>query len=303
MTIYGESGTRFRPRPSKVAVAAVCSSLFLIFLLLSTYGAAAGDLILASRHGMESVALDPALFSAPRLQTTTAAGEIERAAVPAALVGIGAIVLFLFPTAQKLESRLAVQLFALASATTALRIAAAERESVIMLAAGALSILLAYASEKSAITILAQLYDLQHPLRRVTLLITRLSIAFALLIALSLLSESFEALLSLAVIGVVMLLAALATKPAERWEELRDPHMRESAAVLPLIAIAALLAHFWFFGLASVREQRFVYSSGDTIRFAPRSSIESFVRSRKKAPEPPATDTQGDPSIRIEWAR
>lgn len=303
MTIYGESDTRFRPRPSKTALAAVSSSLFLIFLLITAYCAAAGDLIVADRHGLETIALDATLLSAPRLHSGTAATAIERAAIPATLIVFGAIALFFVPTSQNLEARLAVHLFALACATTALRILTIGRESMLMLAAGGFAVLLAYAAEKSASSVLAQLYDLEHPMRRLTLLLIRLAIAFAVLGGISVMNDNFAALVSVAIVAVVAFLAALASKPAQRWEELRDPQMRESAAVLPLLTVAAIAAHIWFFGMSPLREERFLWYANDAIRLVPRSGIDGFVRSKTKPPETPATEKQGDPSIKIEWAR
>lgn len=316
MTIYGELDLRFRKRPDKLVLAVVSLSLILMLTSVMATAAAVGDLLLSRQAGMTAIALDLAIFRTPSLSSRAGASPLigvpAEMIIPGALLVIAILALFFFPTKQRLESRLGAITLGLTASMIALRDAAGVMlrsrwgESSVLLStvvAGS-ALLLILSSEKKTNTLLGRLYVLQTPGQRISLWAIRLALPLGILLALAFFSTSVEARVTIAAGTLLTFLSTLATKPRETWEELRDPEMREAAAVLPLFGLPLFAAHLWLFGLEPLRAERFVYFDENRPRFAPRSGIASFLRAHgTPAAKEPVTPETPDPAIRIEWVK
>lgn len=314
MTIYGEFDPRFRKRPTRLVLGIVSASLLLIAISVLSTVVSAGDLLFARRKGLSAIALDPSIVSSPSLarvaRSEGVAGFRTEVVLGAALVALAALLLFFFPTDRRLESRLAVIAIALAAAILALR------EFVSTILAGTLvdpstlppavgatiALLLILTSERKTNTLLSAIYDLHSPIRRLSLWCVRLLAPFTVLLAVAFVSSFPEAKWAVGAAIALTFLATIGTKPVPGWEDLREPEMLEAAAVLALFALPLLAAHLWFFGLAPLREERFVYLESSKPRFASRSGIASFIRTHGvAAATAPGALEEARPAIKMEW--
>jgi len=316
MTIYGEFDPRFRKRPTRLVLGVVSISLLLTAMSVLSVVVSSGDLLFARQKGLAAIALDPSIVSSPSLariaRSEGVAGIAPAVILGAVLLALAVLLLFFFPTDQRLESRLAVIAIALASSILALRefistilVSTLTDPSTLPPAVGvAIALLLILTSERKTNSLLSAIYDLHSPIRRFLLWSVRLLPAFAVLLGIAFVSHSTEAKWAVGAAVALTFLATIGTKPVPGWEDLREPEMLEAAAMLALFALPLFAAHLWFFGLAPLREERFVYLENNKPRFASRSGIASFIRTHGvAAATAPGAIEESRPAIKMEWIK
>lgn len=189
-----------------------------------------------------------------------------RAAAPAIAIPliVALLLLFFFPTAQKLSARLNLHTFVtclLTYGTLAPLLDAElfrdfrlftklEPEPALAFVVGAavvLAVLLALV-ERRAVTVLGNVYDTSSPGKRLGLWIMRVPLPFALVATLAQLNGwTAGAIASLVVIAATFL-EAISHLPRVKHESFSDVRMREAAATWPVVATILIGASVWAFG-------------------------------------------------------
>lgn len=262
MTIYGESMEQFRPRPSLVALgftslAAVLISVVATSLLVSL-------LQLAIRLALEPATV-PFLFvpfgSSPYFPAGTPAAARAILGSMFACAALAALSVRLWPTEQTLASRLFVYLLStvlvtagcLAPALSAGTFeAVAAATSVVTLAWMVLIVAIAsfvlFRLQRNLSGLMSNFFSMLTPWGRLVLWSVMIAPGFLLVAGICLLSGYRAGAYAFLAAGALTAFECLSHVPQERFETLSEPHLREPAATLPLIAAALIGVSLYYFG-------------------------------------------------------
>ncbi|MGK2858119.1 MAG: hypothetical protein ACSLFQ_13030 [Thermoanaerobaculia bacterium] len=268
MGVYGEHDNRFRERPS--ALALVSMSLFsTIACALISSGIVSMLRVLATRETRSEFPLllyfpfaaDPfsGLYPLRVDQAVRAAGIAI--AVP---VVVGLILVFFFPTTQKLAGRLSLHTFVCSLITFGTLAPLVDQKLFhdfrlytrlelnpalgIVVGCAVVMVILLILVERRCVRVLANVFDLGSPGKRLYLWLFRIPLPFAILATLSQLNGwTAGAIASLVVIGATFF-EAVSHVPQYRFERLSNVQMREAAATWPIVTTVLVFSSVWLFG-------------------------------------------------------
>lgn len=269
MTLYDENGFVFRPHPSVVALTAVSLFFHLLNLQLAALLRNASEQITAHATAdtgrwvlYAPVAERTARFFHPGDHPGLYGFHDLLAVAAATVLGLG--VLFFWPTEQSLASRLYVHSLALClTAFTGFTLAfnpastdLLERGSVIdhgpsmaiRVVAGLAATLVILFLERMSIALLSNLFPVTTPLQRIKLWLQRIALPFGLVAALALFNNDLPDALAAGAVLLVTLIENLGHVPLERFEKLSNEHLRETAAIAPLLVGMLMAASMFLFG-------------------------------------------------------
>lgn len=238
MSVYGEMGDEFRPRPAWWRIAAVSISQFLIAVAITNLLLAVVDAVLLLRNGIEKALV--VHIGTWRSAAPLPGYDAEHAVIAVVMLIVAEIVLDFLPMPRSLAMRHFAIAFAesfavFGSVTLALR--QPLPAEVVILAAAALFV---WRAELAAVRAFANVMDMKRPLRRIVVWLLRIGI-WSAAATLPLSPFRWQAI----GLAVITLLVNLGRKPGETYEETREPEMREAAAVLPLVAALLVAALVW----------------------------------------------------------
>jgi hypothetical protein len=299
MGFYGVHDDRFRERPSALALFSVSLFSTLACALLSS------GLISILRVAITRTiraefplvvympfAADPfaGLYPLRVDQSIRAAGPAI--AIPLVLA---LLLLFFFPTTQKISGRLNLHTFVsclVAFGTLApvldpglfrdfRLVTRLEREpalGIVVGAAVALAVVLGLI-ERRAVRVLGNVYDTGSPGKRLYLWFLRIPLPFALLAALAQTNGwTAGAIASLVVIAVTFF-ETISHLPKVQHEAFSDVRMREAAATWPIVAAVLIAASVWAFGSDLLHvPRRAVRIEGNTPSFVPLDKLQGSQR-------------------------
>lgn len=299
MTLYGESDVTFRPQPNKSTLLLFSTSVLILMMQLAVLAGSLSWFLSVSGWSPG----DPFPVYAPfaerfQLPGVDGAAKLAREALaPLALLVIGTIALYFWPTAQTLGSRSASQLTTIAFAVVAMTLA--MDDSIWQWLNGDLrefwkpvtiigALFLVFQAEAQAITLLNNVFPLETPASRLKLWLLRIPLALIIVATLGLTAGHLPLALAAAAALIVTLLAQLGRRPAASWEKLTDVHLREASAIALVALVVVLVASVALFGNAAAGlPRRAVVFSAPGVKIVP---AESF---RLTAPGSPAATTSG----------
>ncbi|MBI2215482.1 MAG: hypothetical protein HYU52_17670 [Acidobacteria bacterium] len=304
MGIYGEYDGRFRDRPSSLALVSVSlfstlacaliSSAIVSFLRVMITRTVRHELPLALYFPF---AADPFSGLYPLRSDQSIRAAAPAIAIPLALA---LVLLFFYPTTQKLAGRLNLHTFVtclVVFGTLApvldpalfrdFRFAARlEREPALAMAAAA-AVLLAFVLgliERRTFRILGNVYDTSSPGKRLYLWLLRVPPPFLALAASAQLSGWTAGAIASLVVVVATFFETISHLPKVHHESFSDVRMREAAATWPFIAALLIGASVWAFGSEPLRlTQRAVRVEGTSLSFVPLDALQA---SQKETIEP-----------------
>ena len=268
MGFYGVHDDRFRERPTGLALFSVSLFSTLACALVSSGLVSLLRVVLTRSVRTEfplvvymPFASDPfaGLYPLRVDQSIRAAGP----AIAAPLL-VGLILLFFFPTTQKISGRLNLHTFVsclVAFGTLAPLLDPAlyrdfrlytrlEREpslGALIGAAVALAVVLAIV-ERRAVRILGNVYDVGSPGKRIYLWFLRIPIPFAILGALAWGNGWTAGALASLIVVAATFFETISHLPKVQHEAFSDVRMREAAATWPVVAAILIAASVWAFG-------------------------------------------------------
>lgn len=284
MTLYGESDEAFRPRPARSTLLLFSTSVLLLTMQIAVLAGSISWFLSVSRWQPGQ----PLPIYAPFAQRFQLAGvedplAARQALAPLAMLVVGTLVLYFWPTRQRLASRIATQLTTITFAIVAMTLA--MDDSIMQWLTGDLrefwkpltiigGLFLIYQSESQAITLLNNLFALETPARRLALWAARIPLALALVALLALLQEAHTVALATGAALAVTLIAQLGRRPAATYEKLDEVHMREASAVTSIAAAAVVTASIAFFGSdLTGSDRRALVLSAPGVKVVPAASF------------------------------
>ncbi|HVT02080.1 MAG TPA: hypothetical protein VHL58_01750 [Thermoanaerobaculia bacterium] len=269
MTLYDENGFVFRPHPSVVALTAVSLFFHLLNLQLSSLLRNVCEQLTA--HAVADtgrwvlyapVADQTARFFHPGARPGLYAFNDLITIAAATVLGLGVIIFW--PTEQSLASRLYVHSLALCLAAftgfaTAFDLNAAARidevigvgrapSMAILVVIGLATAMVIFFVERMSIALMSNMFPVSTPLYRLKLWLQRIAVPFGLIAAIALFNNDLRDALAAAAVILVTLLENLGHVPLERFEQLSDVHLREAAALAPVLVGILIAASIYLFG-------------------------------------------------------
>lgn len=237
MSIYGELGDEFRPRPAWWRIALTSAAQFIISIAITNLLLTTGDAILLIQAGIARALI--IRLGTWRSLAPLPGFDAEHAVIAVVLLIIAEIVIDFLPMPRTLAMRsFAITLAEALAVFGAIRIAVGQPLIAGIVIAFA-AILFLVRTELAAVRLFNNVMDMKRPLRRFLVWLCRFGVwSAAAALPLSPWKE-------LAILCGVTLLVNLATKPGERWEEVSDPELHEAAAALPLIAALIVGLLLW----------------------------------------------------------
>jgi len=312
MGVYGKHDNRLRERPSALALVSVSLFTTLVCALIAS-GFVSLLRVLATRATRSEFPLllyfpfasDPfsGLYPLRVDQSMRAAGIAVAIPVILALV-----LLFFFPSTQKLSGRLALHTFVcslIAFGTLAplvdpklfhdfrLFTRLELNPALGIFAAGAIVLaLLLVAVERRAVRILGNVYSTDTPGRRLYLWLLRIPLPFALLAALCQLNAWTAGAIASVIVIVATFFEAISHLPRQQYERLSDVRMREAAATWPIVSAILIGGSVWLFGLELFHFPRRVVRIDDG-----RVAIERLDEIQE------SQKTTFEPKIELNWSK
>ena len=310
MTIYGESMEQFRPRPSLPALGFTSLASVLISLVATSLLISLLQLVFRLALDRETV---PFLFvpfgSSPYFPagTATAAWAILGAMV--ACGALAALSVRLWPTEQTLASRLFVYLLAMVlvtagciapALTTGTFEEAATATSVVtpawmVLVIGIASFLL-FRLQRTLSGLMSNFFSMVTPWSRLVLWSVMIAPGFLLTAGLCLLSGYRPGAYAFVAAAALTAFECLSHVPPERFETLNEPHLREPAATLPLIAAGLIGVSLYFFGSPLIGKPSSVMLFG-------KASPEFVDLEKTSLNKKPETQEEKKSRIEIRWSK
>jgi len=268
MGFYGVHDDRFRERPSALALfsvslfstlaCALIASGFVSVLRVALTRTVRGEFPLVFYMPFAS---DPfeGLYPLRVDQSIRAAGT----AIAIPLI-VALVLVFFFPTTQKISGRLNLHTFAMclvAFGTLAPVVdpglfrdfrlfSGLEREPSLGIVAGAavvLAVVLVFV-ERRAVRILGNVYDTSTPGKRLYIWLLRIPLPFALLATLAQMSGWSAGAIAALVVIAATFFETISHLPSVAHEAFSDVRMREAAATWPVVAAILIGASLWAFG-------------------------------------------------------
>lgn len=310
MTIYGESMEQFRPRPSLAALG--FTSLATVLISLVATSLLVSLLQLAVRMTLDGTTV-PFLFvpfgSSPYFPAGTPAaawGILGSMACCAALAGL---CVWLWPTEQTLASRLFVYLLSMVlvtagciapALTSGTFDAAAAATSIVtpawtVLVLGIASFLL-FRLQRNLSGLMSNFFSMVTPWRRLVLWSVMIAPGFLLAAAISFLSGNRPGAYAFLIAAALTAFECLSHVPPERFETLKEPHLREPAATLPLIAAVLIGVSLYFFGSPLLGKPSSVMLFG-------KSRAEFADLEKTSLNKKPETEEEKKSRIEIRWSK
>ncbi len=268
MGVYGEHDNRFRERPAALAILSVSLFSTLSCALISS-SLVSLLRVLATRERRSEFPLflyfpfasDPfsGLYPIRVDQAVRAAGIAF--AIPLVLA---LVLLFFFPTTQRLSGRLVLHTFVCSLITFGTlaplldakffhdfrlftRLESNPALGIFAGVAIALAILLVVV-ERRAVRLLGNVYDTDTPGKRIYLWLLRIPLPFALLAALCQLNGWAAGAIASLTVVVVTFFEVISHLPRQQYERFSDVRMREAAATWPIVAVLLIGGAIWLFG-------------------------------------------------------
>lgn len=310
MTIYGESIEQFRPRPSLLALGVTSLAAVLISLVITSLVISLSQLIGRFMLDRETV---PFLFvpfgGSPWFPPGTPAAAWSIVGTMAACLALAAFTIWLWSTEQTLASRLFVYLLSMVlltvgciapALTPGVFEAAATATNVVppawMVLTLGISAFLLFRLQRNLSALMSNFFSMVTPWSRVVLWSIMIVPGFLLAACMCLLSGYGPGAWALAAAAVLTAFECLSHVPPERFETLKEPHLREPAATLPLLAAGLIGASLYFFGSPLIGKPPSVMLFGKT--------RPEFVELEKTAlNRKPLTEGEKKSQIQIRWSK
>jgi len=239
MSIYGEFADEFRPRPSWWRIAVVSVAQFLLGVAIANVLLAIADGVILINAGIaRALIIHPGTWRT-WISIAPHGFDAEHALVAVGFLIVGEIVLDFLPMPRTLAMRhfavVIAQSFAAFGAVTLAIVQPALAGICIALAAAAV----VWRAEIAAVRSFNNVIDMKRPRRRALVWLLRVGIIAALA------AVPNARIGELLFLGIVTLIASLARKPRDEYEETAEPELHEASAVLPLIAALVVGGILW----------------------------------------------------------
>lgn len=319
MTLYGDFDDSYRLRPSLWRLGAVGFCQLTLGVWVALMLVSGVDAFLLHRSDVQGIAVAYAVpwgtlnSELARLLLVPGAADdlalrVEREAsgallpVSITLLAVSLVTIYLWPTRLTLARRLflitfgqSLALFGAAVFANRQSVTHVSRSTPLPLVVSVIAVVIAFAAEFRAVHLLANVYSMQTPSRRIGYWSLRLLPgALAIAVASHLAGFGIGVLASAALL-VSTLLANLVRRPHERYERVEEVEMREAAAALIFVTIAMLAGGTWIFRIAP--PHRVVIASGGGARIVETSELPRELLAHWRPPSPP------QPKIDIRWSR
>lgn len=322
MTVYGEGEEQFRPAPRRLTLLVVSASLVLISAALTSWLVAMTEQLLAMTAGWKRGLLLHAPFAGSASNSVFYRSELAGwfgagdALIASAAVFLVPLAIHLFPIERTLLSRLTQFRLCTTVVVMAVLAPAFDRSAFaafseltfvdsavwrVLFASAAIWLLLII--ERRENEILTLFHRMETPAQRIRRWSVRIPAGFALLAVICFLNGYPAGAYASAGAIAATFLENVSHVPRERYSEVRDVHLRESAATLPLIAAVLIALSVWLFGapLADRPARMIEMRKPGDVRLIEETAVplQTAASVRKKAP--PAK--KRDDRIRIRWSK
>jgi hypothetical protein len=325
MTVYGGKVDRFRPAPTATSLALSGAGFAVTTAAITAGVSALADLFLAWIAGWPGPAalyapagglVQGALFSSPPLGTSY---QLAPLLVPAACAMIALSLIYFWPTAQRLSSRLFIHHLALMLGTMGvaapllepstleqvreLTNAAPHYASAFFCLAAAGIVVVA---ERRSLQLLANVFPDPATAERLNLWMLRMPIGLVMVALLAIANHHFAAVWALAGAALISIFLSLLRWPRPHYEKAAMPQMKGAAILLPIVAAVLAAASAYLFGMpaAGVRPHALVLSvSGVAIEPLRLVAPSGPFRVSGAAAEPSPSPTPEEKQIDIRWSR
>ena len=301
---------QFRPRPSFAALG--FTSLAAVLISLITTSLLVSLLQLAIRLAFEPATV-PFVFvpfgSNPYFPPGTPSAALAILGAMVACAALAALSIKLWPTEQTLASRLFVYLLSMvlvtagciAPALTAGTFEeAAAATSVVTLAWMILTLAIAsfllFRLQRNLSGLMSNFFSMMTPWARLVLWSVMIAPGFLLVTGLCLLSGYKAGAYAFLAAAALTAFECLSHIPPERFETLSEPHLREPAATLPLIAAGLIGVSLYFFGSPLIGKPASVMLFGK----ARPEFVDLEKTSLNRKPE---TEEEKKAKIQIRWSK
>ena len=247
MSIYGELGDEFRPRPAWWRIAVVSLGQFVLATVLTSLLLAIIDGVLLIQSGIARALIIKIAPPKPGF-------DAQHAVTAVCLLIIAEIVLDFLPMPRTLAMRHFAIVLAQALAAFGAGVLAMRQPVVAAIPIALAAAAVIWRAERAATRTFNNVMDATRPGRRALMWLLRIGPVCAIGVGQPILPVlSGEAILPVRTggiacptfLGVVTLLATLARKPRDEYEETLEPEMREAAAVLPIVCALVVAAVLW----------------------------------------------------------
>ncbi|MCM2314153.1 MAG: hypothetical protein NDJ92_03255 [Thermoanaerobaculia bacterium] len=312
MGIYGEHDNRFRERPSALALVSMSFFSTIACAMISS-GVVSLLRVLTTRETRSEFpfllyfpfASDPFLGLYPlRVDQSVRAAGIA-IAIPAI---VALVLLFFFPTTQKLAGRLSLHTFVCSLITFGTLAPMVDRKlfddfrlytrldlnpalGIVVAGVVVMAVLLVLV-ERRAVRVLGNVADVGSPGKRLYLWLLRIPLPFAVLAALCKLNGWTDGAIASLVVIAATFFEAISHVPRYQFERLGNVRMREAAATWPIVTAVLLCGSVWLFGLDLLHFPRRAVRIDDGKPSIVR--LDALQESQKK---------QFEPKIEMNWSK
>lgn len=315
MTIYDGNSQQFQPRASLAVLSLVSTSIFIIAVVVTPLIAGALEALLAGISGWPG----PLIFHAPpaSFPQEIYAYWSENSWLrwgPAIVAGscavLGMLLIFLWPTDQKLATRLFAHglgtmlvLFGFVARGLDANTGVFMQPALWMILCVSMGALLVMRFERRSLALLKNLYEVYTPAKRITLWSARVLPGLVLIAIFCAFNRYLPGIYASALGLCATFLEAVSHQPKRSFERLGNPRMQEASVTLPILALGLLAVSVYVFG--SPAHSSF-QSRALVITAEPSVSIErlSLVRTRYSwHPPKPEAEVPEEQKIDIRWSR
>jgi len=301
---------QFRPRPSLAALGFTSLASVLISLVATSLIVSLLQLVIRLALDRETV---PFLFipfgSSPYFPPGSPAAAWAILGAMAACGALAALCVRLWPTEQTLASRLFVYLLSMVLVTAGCIApalssgtfeAAANATSVVTLAwlvlVLAIASFLLFRLQRTLSGLMSNFFSMVTPWGRLVLWSVMIAPGFLLAAGICLLSAYRPGAYAFLVAAALTAFECLSHVPPERFETLKEPHLREPAATLPLIAAGLIGASLYFFGSPLV-------GKSSSVMFFGKARAEFVDLEKTSLNRKPETEEEKKSKIEIRWSK
>lgn len=315
MTIYDGNSQQFQPRASLAVLSLVSTSIFILAVVITPLIAGALESLLAGISGWPG----PLILHAPPAslpQEIYAYWSEESwliwgpAIVASSCAVIGVMMIFLWPTDQKLATRLFAHglatklvLFGFVARGLDAKTAVFMQPALWMILCVAMGAFLVMRFERRSLALLKNLYEVDTPAKRIALWAARMVPGLVLIAIFCAFNRYLPGIYASALGLGATFLEAVSHQPKRSFERLGNPRMQEAAVTLPIFALGLLAVSVYIFGSpahSAFRPRALVISSEPSVSIEPLSLARTRYSWHPPKPEP---ETPEEKKIDIRWSK